>query len=386
MRVLIYRNHFCSGGANDTIVQFIEGMKARHPEIDVSLFTNHMDGRKCPAPLVEGESEEFVRLLERRNIDLIHWFKTWDTSFFEECVAAMEGNARWPKILMTLCQLPTRFSFRLSVSQIEHSDRFVFGSRAAFGHWLHDIIEGDAKRLIYFGAMDVHGVGARDARDEIVYGRGSALSKCPEDFLDLFAKIPIPQKRFVVVGGGIGEKFSKKADRLGLSSTVEFTGEVGFSAWLDLVRSFDVFLYHLPKTTHSLVDGTIQHAMLSEVPVVLLGGRGPEELVEHGVSGFVAADAAEFVRLATALGEDVELRRRIGENGRKRILERFRWEDAIDRYAEEYSSLMNASETRFRKRAVPFVYRTEYHLGRVWNWCVQKVAVLRSRLRCRCGA
>ncbi len=76
------------------------------------------------------------------------------------------------------------------------------------------------------------------------------------------------------------------------------------------------------------------------------GPKAPAELIEHGVSGFIARNGAEVVRYSKLLISDLELRKEIGHNARKRILEKFRFEDTIVKYREVYDMIKGRGTTQ----------------------------------------
>ena len=80
----------------------------------------------------------------------------------------------------------------------------------------------------------------------------------------------------------------------------------------DLSRAYangDFFVF--PSRTDTL-GNVVLEAMSSGLPVVVSDAMGPKELVDEGVTGFVAADAAEFGRAMDRLATDADRRRAMG--------------------------------------------------------------------------
>jgi glycosyltransferase involved in cell wall biosynthesis len=66
-------------------------------------------------------------------------------------------------------------------------------------------------------------------------------------------------------------------------------------------------------------------AMAMRKPVVAIANGGTPEVVEHEGTGLLSPpwDVPALAANIAALVRDPELRRRLGENGRRRVLERF---------------------------------------------------------------
>jgi glycosyltransferase involved in cell wall biosynthesis len=87
---------------------------------------------------------------------------------------------------------------------------------------------------------------------------------------------------------------------------------------------------------------TIIEAMMAGLPVVATGVGGVAELVEHGVTGIIVPPGnpealAEAIR---QLLEDADLRRRMGQAGRQRALERFTVNRMVAEVKTLYTSLL----------------------------------------------
>jgi glycosyltransferase involved in cell wall biosynthesis len=77
----------------------------------------------------------------------------------------------------------------------------------------------------------------------------------------------------------------------------------------------------------------LMEAMACGVPVVAMRAGGVPDLVDHGYTGWLVG-AGEFEGLAQRIAEllhDAGARRRMGENARERVLERFNVDDCVQR-------------------------------------------------------
>jgi glycosyltransferase involved in cell wall biosynthesis len=126
--------------------------------------------------------------------------------------------------------------------------------------------------------------------------------------------------RLAIVGEGqLDSTLRKQAEKLGIAKRVD---------WLGLVKDLPALyraatVFALP----SRVEGTpnaLLEAMSFGLPVVVSDGApGLLEVVEHEVTGLVVPvnDAAKLADALRRLGEDAELRRRLGAAARERVRE-----------------------------------------------------------------
>jgi glycosyltransferase involved in cell wall biosynthesis len=107
---------------------------------------------------------------------------------------------------------------------------------------------------------------------------------------------------------------------LGLEDRVTFTGQVpDGTAYMGLM---DVAVN---ASDHEPFGIVLLEAMAQEVPVVAVAAGGPAEIIEDGVSGLLVdrATPEHFADAFERLIASPELRRRVGEGGRRRFEERF---------------------------------------------------------------
>ena len=130
----------------------------------------------------------------------------------------------------------------------------------------------------------------------------------------------------VIVGAGPMEnELRAKAASLGISGRVVFTG---FSTdALSYMNAMDFFVF--PSRQEGL-PRVVLEAMLLAKPVIALNVTGPSELVVDGVTGFLLKQESGTA-IASAIGsliKDATLALRLGDAGKKRVVEEF----GIERY------------------------------------------------------
>jgi len=146
-----------------------------------------------------------------------------------------------------------------------------------------------------------------------------------------------PRVRYTVVGDGpLRPELERLASRLGTLDRVRFLGMRSLDEVADVLRTASIFL--APSVTGADGDQegipvALMEAMSSGLPVISTQHSGIPELVEHGISGFLApeADAAALARHLTHLIEHPELWPAMGEAGSRKIQAEYDIETLNDR-------------------------------------------------------
>ena len=149
--------------------------------------------------------------------------------------------------------------------------------------------------------------------------------------LAAFAQVrrEIPQARLVVAGdGGEMESLRQLAAEKRVADGVDFVGGQPPSRVRELLASADVFLQHSLTYRNGWCEGfgvSIAEAAASGLPVVVSDCGGITEQVVDGVTGLVVPEGDEqgMARAMLMLARDPDLRRRLGEGGRRRMVERY---------------------------------------------------------------
>jgi len=167
---------------------------------------------------------------------------------------------------------------------------------------------------------------------EVVLGYVGRVA--PEKSLERLAELRgMPGVRIVVVGDGPAMPAVRRATE---GMPIEFLGALRGEELANAYASFDVFVHTGLEETFGQ---TLQEAHASGLPIVAPRAGGPIDLVDPGVDGFLY-DPEDDGALRDAVGALVgqrELRERMGEAGRRRVLGRT-WEalceELLGRYRE----------------------------------------------------
>jgi glycosyltransferase involved in cell wall biosynthesis len=203
---------------------------------------------------------------------------------------------------------------------------------------------------VVYNGIDVDGAGpSGDLRAELgippsapLVGEVARLCdvKGQRELIQALARLP--EVRAVLLGkdlehdGAFQTSLEREAERLGVRERVVFAGHRDDAA--SLIGELDLLI--LPSWTEGL-PGVVLEAMARGRAVVATPVGGTPEVVSDGKTGLLVPPR-DPEALADAVGRllaDPELRRRMGEAGRRRVAERFTAESMTRRMLEIYDEV-----------------------------------------------
>ncbi len=171
------------------------------------------------------------------------------------------------------------------------------------------------------------GEPAPSSRHVLTVGRlwGRGLRKGQDRLIALWPEVlrRVPGARLTIAGDGEGRAaLEELAAQHGVSDAVHFTGAVDDAELARLYRRADVFALPSEGEGFGLV---LAEAMQFGLPCVASTLDAGSEVVEHGLTGLVVdpRDAPALLDALVTLLSDADLRRRLGEAGRRRVEGRF---------------------------------------------------------------
>ncbi len=159
------------------------------------------------------------------------------------------------------------------------------------------------------------------------------------DVIEIFVRVTKKiNARLIMVGDGPDAGLAAhKAQELGVADRVMFIGVVDRVA--PLLRATNLLL--LPSQMESFGLVALE-AMASGVAVIASDAGGLPEVVEHGVTGFLApvGDVEKMAGYAIRLLSDRALCRAFSQAARKRAVERFDYHDIVSQYEAVYERVL----------------------------------------------
>lgn len=164
-----------------------------------------------------------------------------------------------------------------------------------------------------------------------------------------FAKLAhkYPNTKFKIIGEGpLRQTLSNQAAALGIDKQVEFTGNMGNEAALDFVASATVFLLPCVIDEEGNRDGiptALIESMYLRTPVISSHLVGIPELIDDGENGLLAqpGNVEEIAEKLDSLLSNRELRKKLAERGRDKVVNRFYEKDSADVLIEGWQQILN---------------------------------------------
>ena len=139
---------------------------------------------------------------------------------------------------------------------------------------------------------------------------------------------------YLIVGGG---KYLHEI----IEQTKCSTLRIKFTGYLEnpeqILRTSDIFVYF---STHDNFPNVILEAMASGLPVVTNYVGAVNEIITNGHDGYVAECESDYEDYILNLMNDCRLRKRIGQNARISVEEKFDWNNIIYEYISLYNKLI----------------------------------------------
>jgi glycosyltransferase involved in cell wall biosynthesis len=154
--------------------------------------------------------------------------------------------------------------------------------------------------------------------------------------------------RLEIVGDGeLRESLFNLTNELGVNEFVTFHGyvnqETEFEKYSSIVSQLDIFAILSIMDSETFGVAAVEAAAFS-IPVVATSVGGLPEVVKDGLTG-ILVQPKNVSQTANALGKliiDEELRKRMGEEGRKNVLEKYDWEKSISKMMNLYNKVIKA--------------------------------------------
>jgi glycosyltransferase involved in cell wall biosynthesis len=130
--------------------------------------------------------------------------------------------------------------------------------------------------------------------------------------------------KLVLDGSGPKAELSALSEKLGLKDKVVFTHAGCDQELAQLYAACDTFIFPSAITWGLAVV----EAMASAKPVIVSKACGASEIIADNVNGMVVdhAQPAEMAKKAELLINDSQLRKKIGDNAKRYIIDNFSWE------------------------------------------------------------
>src|SRR3989344_1863723 len=146
---------------------------------------------------------------------------------------------------------------------------------------------------------------------------------------------------FLIFGEGpLVNNLKELIELKGLSNKIILAGKIGINEMPYAYADADIVV--LPSLWEEPLSGVLLEAGASGKPVVASDRGGNREVIRNGLNGYIAGagNAGEWKKMLIKLINDKELRKKIGDNARKEILQGFSMEQVSGAVEKEYLTLI----------------------------------------------
>jgi len=350
------------GGAETVFLSLIRGLPRDEWEsipivqgsgwVQDSLRAGGYDPPVVPSqrPLDIGYVRDLRRTIRDKNIDLVHGHLL-SSALYGGLAARLAGVP----MVATLHGIPDLQGSRLKYEIIRRLvNRIVFVSQSLRDHAISNTPLKAGNSSVIHNGIDLRDFHPRGREQQHMGDPGAplligavgnirALKDYPT-FLQAAALVEAAAPgrcRFVIAGETNAPLFSELMElrqTLGLEKNLEF---LGFRADIaSFLRTLDIFV--LSSSSEGFSIATIQ-AMATGVPVVATRSGGPEEIIQHGETGFLVSTESprELAEGILSLVCDPGLMSQLGRDGRRQVESNFSLDAMIRGYDRLYREILS---------------------------------------------
>lgn len=152
---------------------------------------------------------------------------------------------------------------------------------------------------------------------------------------EIFEKIEVK----IYGKGSLKEKLKKLSRELNVEGKIKFEGFILNAEVPKVMNEMDIFV--VPSLDESFGVVAVE-AMACEVPVIVSEAEGLKEVVVNNVTGFITfkRDYKAIAEKIKILIKDNELRKNMGNAGRKRVIELYDWNNNVKNMIKVYEKII----------------------------------------------
>ncbi|MCJ7497532.1 MAG: glycosyltransferase family 4 protein [candidate division Zixibacteria bacterium] len=296
--------------------------------------------------------KNIIQLIKLNRIDLIH-SHTWGTDFY----------GYWATKILKIPMISTihnryyifekwsrRFSYKIFISQVK---KIVVVSKDIQNLLREELKLSPQKVKLIYNGIDTHKFENKKdfkplrkelnlSEEELILGNVGNLREVKDHHTLIlsFHRIAsiFPRAKLLIVGEGeLKSSLVKLCSELGLESRVLFLGHRDDVP--QILKLMDIFILSSHSEGCSI---SVLEAMASGKPVIATRVGGNPELVLEGKTGFLVppAEPEKLAEKILSLLKNEDLRLKMGDEGRRKVKEKFSLETMIKNYEELYSKVL----------------------------------------------
>lgn len=184
---------------------------------------------------------------------------------------------------------------------------------------------------------------------DILFLRKSSLIYSSDVFINALylVKKKFPNIRSTIIKGDDHVRVKELIDEYGLDKNIKVLDWVNHSEIIDLINSSLIYVDSFQRNSPGSGMGvTANEAMSCELPVVLAENPGNEDYVQNNYNSLIykQGDFEECAKHLITLLEDKTLRKRLGKNARRTIIEKLDWNKNALEIEKKYYELIKENK------------------------------------------
>jgi len=269
---------------------------------------------------------KLAALVRRQKVDIVHTFFV-DSNFIgvlggflggcRKIVVSRRDIGFWytPKLLFSLRQLNRMADWFLTNCEaikrvVIEKEKFCADRVRVIHNGIFNLPDEQESKLTK--------TGIKVPEDALLVGIVANLREVKrlDYFISLAAQITRPKTHFVIIGTGpLINQLKEQIKRENIEDKIDFTHTS--ENIYDYIKLFDVGV--LTSESEGLSNALIEY-QLCGIPAVAFNTGGNREIIEHGITGFLAemGDLETMKKIVERLLNDYELRREIGKSAAKK--------------------------------------------------------------------
>ena len=162
-----------------------------------------------------------------------------------------------------------------------------------------------------------------------------SFAKIHPDIEDYCAEVDVDNVSFIFVGKDDISRFIKNKALLKKMKFPGFTDR----PW-EVMQTFDVFGYLLSPNHYGSTENALLEAMASGIVPIALDQSVERYIIKHGETGFIVKSPGEYGDVVRYLHDNPHIRKKIGQNARQTILDKFDIKKNVLNLQEVYQQML----------------------------------------------
>lgn len=351
-KILHITPHF-GGGVGKVLLNYLSKVKDNHSFVHKAICLDYANGNAAKVAKSTGfllldnmfkKKREILDLIADCDITLIHW---WNHPLLYDFLVRERLPAS--RIIIWNHILGSSAPNNLTKKILKYPDIFVFTTPLSYHIKEVKNLTNKYKKNLrdIWSTGGINYVKSVKPKKHFGFNIGYIGTvdyiKIHPDFLNICNQVDIPNVNFIVCGRPKEKELKQEAKYLNIAGKFTFTGQVSdIKKYLSL---FDIFGYPLAPHHYGSCDQVLQESMAAGIVPVVLANQMESYMVKDGVTGIVAKDKDEYVKVLQDLYHNHKLRNSLSKNAKEYAINTFSLEKMVNKWNKIFNEVLNFPKT-----------------------------------------